>query len=76
MIDRLTGTTLIATTFFAMLVEWNGARIFAYAAALGIIIFLILATPRVAWSRRVFVVTGIALFLAALATRSDWRADH
>ncbi|MGB0087622.1 MAG: hypothetical protein WBP94_19875 [Rhodomicrobiaceae bacterium] len=74
MIDRLTGTTLIATTFFAMLVEWHGARIFAYVAALGIIIFLILATPRVAWSRRVFVFAGVALFLAALATRSDWRA--
>ncbi len=74
MIDRLTGIILIVTTFFAMLVEWNGAQIFVYTSALGVVIFMVLVTGLVAWSRRIFVIVGVGLFLIALLTRSDWLA--
>jgi hypothetical protein len=73
MIDRLAGIVLIVTMLSVTCVEWLGARIFSYAAAAGVIVFLILATGRVGWSRRVFVAVGLALFAFAIATRPDWR---
>ncbi len=74
MIDRLTGIILLLTMLFMILVEWLGAPIFSHAASLCVIIFLIAATGYVRWSRRVFVIVGVALIAMALATRADWLA--
>jgi hypothetical protein len=72
MIDRLTGIVLLFTTAFAIIVEWHGVRGFGWLAGLGVILFLVIATPRVAWSRRIFVVIAGVLVASAWATRADW----
>jgi hypothetical protein len=74
MTNRLTGLVLLVTTVFATLLEWHGDRIFGLLAGFGVLVFLVLAVPRVAWSRRVFVVIAVALVAAACATRPDWPA--
>ena len=72
--DRIAGILLIVTTLFVTLVEWRGGQIFGVAAGLCVLLFLILETPYVPWSRRIFVIVGVALFMAAILTRSDWLA--
>jgi len=72
MIGRLTGIVLVLTTAFATIAEWHGGHIVALAAGLGVAAFLVLAAPRVRWSRRVFIVIALALVVIAVATRPDW----
>jgi hypothetical protein len=72
MIDRLTGLLLILTTLLVTVVEWQGLRMFSLAAAVCVVLFLALAMPYVALSRRIFVAVGLALVGIAIATRPDW----
>jgi hypothetical protein len=72
MIDRLAGIVLILTMLLVTFVEWHGARIVSHVSAVCVIVFLCLATPHVAWSRRVFVGVGLVLLAIAMATRTDW----
>jgi hypothetical protein len=72
MIDRIAGVVLILTMLLVTYVEWLGARMVSHAAAICVLFFLILATPRVDWSRRVFVLVGLGLLGIAVATRPDW----
>ncbi len=69
---RLTGAVLIATLGLMIGLEWHGAAFFLHGAAVGVTLFLLLATGQAPWSRRIFVIVGMALFAAAVATRSDW----
>ncbi|EAU41077.1 hypothetical protein FP2506_12459 [Fulvimarina pelagi HTCC2506] len=43
-------------------------------AAFGVAVFLALAWPSATWSRRMFVVIGLALTTIAVATRTEWSA--
>lgn len=69
---RRVGLVLISIEILATLAEWLSLPGLYLAAGLGIVGLLALVTPRVGWSRRVFIAAGLALFLAALATREDW----
>ena len=73
-LDRALGLVLMATMFAMIGVEWLGAPVFVHLAALCVIVFLGFASPQVGWSRRIFVVVGLALLAAAIATRADWLA--
>ncbi len=70
--SRLIGLVLLVTVVFVIGVEWHGAMAFVHGAAAAVLVFIIVITPIVSWSRRVFVLVGLALFIAALATRPDW----
>lgn len=72
--DRIAGILLLITTLFVTIVESYGGRIFGVASGLCVLLFLILAVPYVGWSRRIFMIVGLALFVAAFLTRSDWMA--
>jgi len=71
---RLTGFVLLAVTLFVILAEWTDEGIWRYLAAGGVILFLIAATPRVAWSRVVFVVAAVILVICAVLTNPAWPA--
>lgn len=70
--SRLIGLVLLVTVVFVIGMEWHGAMAFVHGAAAAVLVFIIVITPIVSWSRRVFVIVGLALFITALATRSDW----
>ena len=74
MIDRLIGVVLIVTGVAILLREWVGSAGAGLVAAGGILVFLVLATPRAPWSRQAFVALGIGLVAIALFTRADWLA--
>jgi len=69
---RLISLVLLATVLLVIGLEWHGAVIFVHGASAAVLLFVIVATPLVPWSRRAFVLIGLALFIAALVTRSDW----
>jgi hypothetical protein len=69
---RVISLVLLATVLLVIGVEWHGAMVFVHGASAAVLLFVVLATPLVGWSRRIFVVVGLALFVAALVTRSDW----
>jgi len=69
---RSISAVLLVTVLLVIGVEWHGAMVFVHGAAAAVLLFLVLATPLVPWSRRVFVMIGMGLFLTALATRPDW----
>ncbi len=69
---RLISIVLLFTVLLVIGVEWHGAMVFVHGAAAAVFLFVIVATPIVPWSRRVFVLVGLALFIAALLTRPDW----
>ena len=54
--------------------ETFGDPVYAQAAGAAALLYVALATPRVGWSRRMFVITGAILFAIAFATRPDWLA--
>jgi hypothetical protein len=72
--DRLTGIVLLAITAFVILFEWSGNTACKFPAAVGVVAFVIASTPRVSWSRRVFILTALALTISACVTRADWLA--
>ncbi|MEP0509189.1 MAG: hypothetical protein ABJD38_10760, partial [Aurantimonas coralicida] len=74
MIDRLIGVVLIVTGVAILLREWVGSAGAGLVAAGGILVFLVLATPRAPWSRQAFVALGLGLVAIALFTRADWLA--
>ncbi|RIA47348.1 hypothetical protein [Dichotomicrobium thermohalophilum] len=69
---RLLSLVLLATVLLVIGVEWHGAMLFVHGASAAVLVFVVLATPLVGWSRRIFVLVGLVLFIAALITRSDW----
>jgi len=69
---RLLSLVLLATVLLVIGVEWHGAMVFVHGASAAVLVFVVLATPLVDWSRRIFVLVGLGLFVAALVTRSDW----
>ena len=70
--DRLIGIVLIAVTVLEVVSEWGGGVIYRQLAGVGVIAFIVFATPVIAWSRIVFVAIGVALSLGAMMTRSAW----
>ena len=72
--DRVTGILLSASVVFMLLGEVTGWSAFFSAAGVAVLLFLIADSPRVPWSRKIFVLAGLALFLTAIATRDDWLA--
>ncbi len=69
---RLISFVLLATVLLVIGVEWHGAVAFVHGASAAVLLFVVLAAPLVGWSRRVFVLVGLLLLVAALVTRSDW----
>jgi hypothetical protein len=69
---RVISLVLLATVLLVIGMEWHGATLFVHGASAAVLLFVVLTTPLVQWSRRVFVLIGMVLFIAALATRSDW----
>lgn len=74
MVDRLSGFVLFATAILVFLAETVGDSVYSQAAGAAALLYLALATPRVRWSRRMFVITGATLFAIAFITRPDWLA--
>jgi len=73
-LDRLTGIGLAVTTALAAAAEWTGAPALWLLAEIAALAVLLLLWPAVGWGRRVFVVVGAALALAALALLPDGAA--
>jgi hypothetical protein len=71
-LHRGIGPLLIATTVFVVLFEWSGEAAFSWLAGVSTAIAITLLVTQVPWSRRVFVLVGAVLFLAAVATLPDW----
>jgi len=69
---RLIALVLLANLLLVIGLEWHGAVAFVHSASAAVLVFIVLATPQVGWSRRIFVLVGLALFAGALITRSDW----
>lgn len=69
----LPGIILLTSLSLMILSDWHGAPVFARGAGLCVLLFLVLATGYVAWSRRIFVIVGLILVLLAVLTRSDWQ---
>jgi hypothetical protein len=74
LIDRVIGIVLIVTAIAVVLREWIGSETASLVAAVGVVAFLILATPRAHWSRQGFVAVGLVLVVAVIALRPDWQA--
>ncbi|MEN3792313.1 hypothetical protein [Fulvimarina sp. MAC3] len=70
--NRILGATLLITALATILRDWFAVPGSAIVAAVGVAVFLALAFPSAAWSRRLFVVIGLALVLITVATRSEW----
>jgi hypothetical protein len=73
-LNRGIGPLLVATTVFVILFEWSGEAAFSRLAGATTAVAIALLLPQVVWSRRVFVLIGAGLFLAAVATLPDWLA--
>jgi len=71
-LDAFIGSLFSLTLLFVILKEWGGGPAFEWAAAATTAVALALLAPRVSWSRRVFLIIGLALFVIAAATREDW----
>ena len=72
--DVLIGIFLLAVTVLVILSEWTSRTTWQGFAAIGVILFVVAAIPRVGWSRIAFAVAGFTLFIWALITRPDWLA--
>jgi len=66
-LDRLTGGALVGVTAAAALSEWTGLGAAQIVGETGVLLTLALLWPAIGWGRRVFVLVGGALALAALA---------
>lgn len=70
--NALIGITLLAVTILVIIAEWTGNGGCQSLAAIGVVLFLGLATPHIGMSRIVFVVLGMTLFAIAFGSRPDW----
>ncbi len=70
----LIGIVLLGVTILELLSAWGGGTTYQSLAGFGVILFGVVSTPVISWSRVVFVAIGLMLFVAALVTRSDWQA--
>lgn len=68
-----TGLLLVGTTGLAILFEWTGAALVSQLAAAAMILSIALLWLQVSWSRRLFVLVGLFLFIVGAATLPDWR---
>ncbi|PZX18815.1 hypothetical protein LX81_00508 [Palleronia aestuarii] len=73
-LDRLGGTLLVATMVLFVSLEFTGAAVFSYASGLTALLGLAAFTPRVAWTRRIFVIIGLVLVVLSAALQPDWAA--
>ncbi len=73
-LSRLLAVVLLINALMVIGVEWQASSLFAHGASISVLAFLVLATPLVGWSRRIFVLVGLALLGAAVLTRPDWVA--
>ncbi len=73
-VSRLLAIVLLINVLLVIGLEWHGAPVFVHVAAISASVFVVLATPLVAWSRRIFVIVGLALLATAALTRPDWLA--
>lgn len=74
LIDRLSGSLLVATLILVFLDEVLGGPVYSLAAGAAVVLYLALVSPGLHWSRQLFVATGAALFATAALTRPDWPA--
>ena len=72
LLDRITGLILAGSVVFMLAGEILGEPLFLLGASACVVAFLACNTARVPWSRKAFVLVGLALFATALATRPDW----
>ncbi|WP_154449059.1 hypothetical protein [Halovulum marinum] len=73
--DRAAGALSLTVLLLMILRDWGGPGWAGDAAAALAAALLLLLAPQVRWSRRLFVVIGLALVAAAMATRASWLAD-
>lgn len=70
---QLIGIVLLGVTILELLSACTGAPFYQTLAGFGVVLFGLVSTPVVSRSRVVFLVIGVALFIAALASRPDWQ---
>jgi hypothetical protein len=63
---------LIAITILVILSKWRQEAFFPWAAEILIVPVLLLLTVQVRWTRKIFVLVGLALVITAVSTRHDW----
>lgn len=73
--DRIAGALCFAVTVLVILHEWHAPGWTGIASALAVAALIAVLTPKLRWSRRLFVGIGVALVVAAAATREDWLAQ-
>jgi len=71
-LDAAIGLLFVLTTALVIVIEWGGGPVFGWAAAATTTLALAVLAARVRWSRRVFLLIGVTLFLIAITTRPDW----
>ncbi len=71
MLNRLTGTLLLAISLGALVAEWSGSRAIYLAAGLGVVLFLALAAGRVPKARLPFLAVSLGLAGWAYLARPD-----
>lgn len=74
LLDRMTGWALVVVAALFALSEWTGAEAARRAAEVIALPLLGLLAWRSPWSRRVFLLIGLALAGIAVFTRPEWRA--
>ncbi|MFT6773612.1 MAG: hypothetical protein ACJA1L_001322 [Paracoccaceae bacterium] len=71
-LDALSGGLLALTMLLVMLAEWTGMRAFALCADAAAAPLALILAVQVRWSRRIFVIVGLALTAVAATSRADW----
>ena len=74
MLDKILGALLLVTGVAVIFREWLGLEAAAILAALGLIAYLVAATPFTRWSRKAFVAIGLVLAGLVIAFLDDWPA--
>ena len=74
LLNRITGAILSACVVFLLAGEVLALPALSLAAQAMVVLFLLVNTALVPWSRKAFVVVGLALFVWAVAARPDWWA--
>ncbi|MDT0683343.1 hypothetical protein RM543_11650 [Roseicyclus sp. F158] len=71
--QAVAGVLLVATTILVICHEWSGLAVFALPAAVTTFGAIALLALRVAWSRRLYLLIGGALFAVVAAVLPGWR---
>lgn len=74
MLDTILGALLLFTGVAVIFREWLGLDVAAALAALGLVAFLIVATPFTPFSRKAFVAIGLVLAGLVVGFVDDWPA--